>query len=53
MEERPAARANSAGAFQPLALGGIPGFAAGFTRDTLTARSLDPDAAGHSSIFSF
>ncbi len=46
MEGRPAARAKSAGAFQPLSLGGIPGFAAGFTRGALSARSLDPDAAG-------
>lgn len=43
----PATRATSAGAVQALSLSGIPGFAAGFTRGVLTARSLDPDAAGH------
>lgn len=35
----------STGTFQPLSLKGAPGFAAGFTRGPLTARSLDPDAA--------
>jgi len=39
-------RVTSAGAVQPLSLGGIPGFAAGFTRGALTARSFAPDAAG-------
>ncbi|MCM3877338.1 MAG: polyphenol oxidase family protein [Thermoanaerobaculia bacterium] len=51
MEERPAARATSAsaasaGAVTTLSLGSIHGFAAGFTRGPLAARSLDPDAAG-------
>jgi hypothetical protein len=51
VKERPAARATSAGAASAgavtlLSLGGIPGFAAGFTRGALTAYSLDPDAAG-------
>ena len=39
-------RASGAGTVQTLSLGGVPGFAAGFTRGPLTARSLDPDAAG-------
>ena len=39
------AGATSADAVQPLALGGISGFAAGFTRGALTASSLDPDIA--------
>lgn len=39
-------RASLAGAVQRLPLGGIAGFAAGFTRGPLTARSLDPDDAG-------
>ncbi|MFI5120506.1 MAG: peptidoglycan editing factor PgeF [Thermoanaerobaculia bacterium] len=46
MDGQPATRATSAGAFSPLSLHGIPGFAAGFTRGALTAHSLDPDAAG-------
>jgi YfiH family protein len=46
VEGRPATRATSTAAFQRLSLGAIPGFAAGFTRGSLTARSLDPDAAG-------
>ena len=41
-----ATRAKLAGAMQLLPLGDIAGFAAGFTRGPLTARSLDPDAAG-------
>ncbi len=44
------ARATSAGAspasaVSRLSLGGVPGFAAGFTRGPLTARPLDPDLA--------
>jgi polyphenol oxidase len=46
VKERPAARAISAGAVSTLSLGGIPGFATGFTRGLLAARSLDPDVAG-------
>ena len=46
MDGQPATRATSAGAVQPLSLGAIRGFAAGFTRGPLTARSLDPDDAG-------
>ncbi len=56
MEETPSKRtisagaisagAPSAGAVTPLSLAGIPGFAAGFTRGALTARSFSPDAAG-------
>jgi YfiH family protein len=40
-----AARTNSIGDVQALSLG-LKGFAAGFTRGPLTARSMDPDAAG-------
>ncbi|MGZ5380417.1 MAG: peptidoglycan editing factor PgeF [Thermoanaerobaculia bacterium] len=46
MDGHPATLATSAGAVQPLSLGGIPGFAVGFTRGALTARSFSPDAAG-------
>ncbi|MGZ5429010.1 MAG: polyphenol oxidase family protein [Thermoanaerobaculia bacterium] len=46
MDGQPATLATSAGAVQPLSLGGIPGFAVGFTRGALTARSFSPDAAG-------
>jgi polyphenol oxidase len=46
VDRHPATFATSASAFQPLSLEGAPGFAAGFTRGPLTARSLDPDAAG-------
>jgi purine-nucleoside/S-methyl-5'-thioadenosine phosphorylase / adenosine deaminase len=46
VQEQPATRAISAGAFQFLSLRSAPGFAAGFTRGRLTARSLDPNAAG-------
>jgi YfiH family protein len=46
VDGQPATLATSAGAVQPLSLGGIPAFAAGFTRGGLTARSLDPDDAG-------
>jgi YfiH family protein len=51
VKERPVARATSAGAASAaavatLSLGGIPGFAAGFTRCPLTARELSPDDAG-------
>lgn len=46
MDGQPATRATSAGAVQPLSLGGIPAFAAGFTRGALMARSFSPDAAG-------
>ena len=46
MDGQPATRTTSAGAFQPLSLKGAPGFAAGFTRGPLAARSIDPDAAG-------
>lgn len=42
----PSADASSAGAVTRLSLGGIRGFAAGFTRGPLTARSLDPEVAG-------
>src|ERR1035437_5573139 len=45
MDRQISARATSAGAVQRLPPGGIAGFAAGFTRGPLTARSLDPDAA--------
>ena len=45
MEGQPAARATQAGAVSRLSLPGAPGFAAGFTRGALTARSLDPDVA--------
>ncbi len=45
MEGQPAARATQAGAVSRLSLPGAPGFAAGFTRGALTARSLDPDLA--------
>jgi YfiH family protein len=38
--------ATSAAAVSPLSLGGIAGFAAGFTRGALAARSLDPEVAG-------
>ena len=47
MVGQPAALRGSAGAVSRLSLDGAPGFAAGFTRGALTARSLDPDAAGH------
>ena len=46
MDGQPATRAISAGAVSPLSLGGIPGFAAGFTRGALASRSLSPDVAG-------
>jgi polyphenol oxidase len=46
VDGQPATRATSAGSVSPLSLGGIPGFAAGFTRGPLAARSLDPGAAG-------
>ncbi len=46
MVGHPAALTGSAGAVSRLSLDGAPGFAAGFTRGALTARSLDPDAAG-------
>jgi YfiH family protein len=46
VDGQPATRATSAGAVQPLSLGGIPAFAAGFTRGALMARSFSPDAAG-------
>ena len=46
MDGQPATRTTSAGAVQPLSLGGISGFAAGFTRGALTERSLGPDVAG-------
>jgi YfiH family protein len=46
VDGHPATRATSASAVWPLSLGSIPGFAAGFTRGPLAARSLDPDAAG-------
>lgn len=46
MDGQPATRATSAGAVQPLSLGGIPAFAAGFTRGALMARSFSSDAAG-------
>jgi hypothetical protein len=51
VKERPAAQAPSAGAASAgavtlLPLGGIHGFAAGFTRGLLADRSLDPDVAG-------
>lgn len=46
MDGHPATLTTSAGAVQPLSLGGIPGFAAGFTRGALTVRSFSPDAAG-------
>ncbi|HEX2758133.1 MAG TPA: hypothetical protein VHP60_06515, partial [Thermoanaerobaculia bacterium] len=46
MDGQPVTRATSAGAVSPLSLGRIPGFAAGFTRRRLTARSLDPEVAG-------
>jgi YfiH family protein len=46
MDRQMATRATLAGAIQLLPLGGIAGFVAGFTRGPLTARSLDPDAAG-------
>ena len=36
----------AAGSVSTLPLVGAPGFAAGYTRGPLTARSLDPDAAG-------
>lgn len=39
-------RTSRAGSFQPLSLPGASGFAAGFTRGSLTARSVDPDDAG-------
>ncbi len=38
-------RATQVGAVSRLSLPGAPGFAAGFTRGALTARSLDPDVA--------
>jgi hypothetical protein len=46
VDGQPAARTTSAGAVSRLSLPGAPGFAAGFTRGALTARSLDPDLAG-------
>jgi polyphenol oxidase len=46
VEGQPVTRASSASAVCPLSLRGLSGFAAGFTRGALTARSLDPEAAG-------
>jgi polyphenol oxidase len=46
VDGQPATRATSTSAFQSLSLEGAPGFAAGFTRGPLAARSLDPHAAG-------
>jgi YfiH family protein len=46
VDRQPATHATSAGAVSPLLLGGIHGFAAGFTRGALTARSFSPDSAG-------
>jgi YfiH family protein len=46
VEEQPATRTSLAGAVQKVSLGGVAGFAAGFTRGPLTARSLSPDDAG-------
>jgi polyphenol oxidase len=46
VKEQPAARAISACAVSTLSLGDAPGFAAGFTRGPLAARSLDPEVAG-------
>lgn len=48
MDGPPATRATDAGAVRLLSLGAISGFAAGFTRGALTARSLDPGTAGRS-----
>jgi len=45
-QEQPAARTTLNGRVSRLSLPGSPGFVAGFTRGPLTARSLDPDAAG-------
>jgi hypothetical protein len=46
VDGQPATHATSAGAVQELSLGGISGFAAGFTRGALTARSFSPDSVG-------
>ncbi|MGZ6987999.1 MAG: polyphenol oxidase family protein [Thermoanaerobaculia bacterium] len=46
MDGQPTTRTTSTGTVQPLSLGVIRAFAAGFTRGALTARSLDPDAVG-------
>jgi YfiH family protein len=46
VDGQPAARTTWAGAVHSLSLADAPGFAAGFTRGALTARDLDPDAAG-------
>ena len=45
MEGQPAARTTLAGAVSRLSLLGAPGFAAGFTRGSLTARALDAGLA--------
>ncbi len=45
MERQPAERPSGDSSVQRLSLQGAPGFAAGFTRGTLTARALDPDLA--------
>ncbi|MBK9062539.1 MAG: polyphenol oxidase family protein [Acidobacteria bacterium] len=46
MEGQSVRRATAGGAVSRLSLPGAAGFAAGFTRGALTARSLDPDLAG-------
>jgi polyphenol oxidase len=46
VDGRPAVLAGSVGSVHSLSLPNAPGFAAGFTRGALTARSLDPDLAG-------
>jgi len=45
-QKQPAVHTTLAGAVSRLSLPGAPGFAAGFTRGALTARTLDPDLAG-------
>ncbi|HEX5856150.1 MAG TPA: peptidoglycan editing factor PgeF [Thermoanaerobaculia bacterium] len=46
MDGQPATHATSAGAVQSLPLHDLRGFAAGFTRGALTARSFSPETAG-------